>query len=74
MEGGETAGKEDFMLSFATQEMIGEKLQELRAEAGRLKVRAPRANQEERTYPPRVALHRGRSASREELALEPAGA
>ncbi len=62
------------MLSFATQEMIGHKLRELQAEAGRLKVKAPRANQEERASPPRVALYRGRSASLEELALEPANA
>jgi hypothetical protein len=59
------------MLSFATEEMIGYKLKELRAEAGRLRVNAPRANREERTSPPRVAVYRGRSASLEELAIEP---
>ncbi len=59
------------MLSFATEEMIGYKLQELQAEAGRLKVHAPRASREERTSPPRVVVYRGRSASLEELAIEP---
>jgi len=59
------------MLSFATEEMIGYKMQELQAEAGRLKVHVPRANREERTPPPRVAVYRGRSASLEELAIEP---
>ena len=59
------------MLSFATEEMIGYKLQELQAEAGRLKVHAPRASREERTPPPRVVVYRSRSASLEQLALEP---
>ena len=59
------------MLSFATEEMIGYKLQELQAEAGRLKVHAPRASREERTPPPRVAVYRARSASLEQLAIEP---
>ncbi len=59
------------MLSFATQEMIGYKLQELQAEAGRLKINAPRANREERTPPPRVVVHRCRAASLEQLAIEP---
>ncbi len=62
------------MLSFATKEMIEYKLQELQAEAGRLKINAPRANREERISPPRVAVYRGRSASLEELAIEPAPA
>ena len=59
------------MLSFATEEMIGYKLQELQAEAGRLKVHAPRASREERTPPPRVVVHRCRSTSLEQLAIEP---
>lgn len=58
------------MLSFVSEEMVGYKLQELQAEAGRLKVHAPRANREERTPPPRVVVYRSRSASLEELALE----
>ena len=60
-ERDESPGKEDLMLSFATEEMIGYKLQELQAEAGRLKVHAPRASREERTPPPRVVVHRGRA-------------
>ena len=59
------------MLSFATREMVAYKLQELQAEAGRLKINAPRANREERTSPPRVVVYRSRSASLEELAIEP---
>ncbi len=59
------------MLSFATEEMIGYKLQELQAEAVRLKVNAPRASREERTSPPRVVVYRGRSTSLEQLAIEP---
>ena len=59
------------MLSFATEEMVGYKLKELQAEAGRLKVNVPRANREEWASPPRVAVYRGRSASLEELAIEP---
>lgn len=59
------------MLSFATKEMIGYKLKELQAEAGRLKVNEPRANREERTSPPRFSVSRGRSASLEQLAIEP---
>jgi len=59
------------MLSFATEEMIGYKLQELQAEAGRLKVNAPRASREERTSPPRVVVHRGRSTTLQQLAIEP---
>jgi hypothetical protein len=51
--------------------MVGYKLQELLAEAGRLKVHAPRASREERTPPPRVVVHRGRLASLEQLAIEP---
>ena len=58
------------MLSFVTEEMIGYKLQELQAEAGRLKVNAPRASREERTPPPRVVVHRGRSTSLQQLAIE----
>ena len=59
------------MLSFAAEEMIGYKLKELKAEAGRLKINAPRANREERASPPRVVVCRSRSASLEELAIEP---
>jgi hypothetical protein len=59
------------MLSFATKEMIEYRLRELQAEAGRLKINAPRANREERTSPPRFAVSRGHSASLEELAIEP---
>ena len=59
------------MLSFATREMIGYKLKELQAEAGRLKVNVPRADRDERASPPRVAVYRGRSASFEQLAIEP---
>ncbi len=59
------------MLSYVTEEMVGYKLQELLAEAGRLKVHAPRASREERTPPPRVVVHRGRLASLEQLAIEP---
>ena len=59
------------MLSFATREMVAYKLQELQAEAGRLKINAPRANREERASPPRVVVCRSRSASLEELAIEP---
>jgi hypothetical protein len=62
------------MLSFATEEMVEYKLKELQTEAGRLKVNAPRANREERTSPPRVALYRSPAASLEELAIEPASA
>ncbi len=58
------------MLSYVTEEMVGYKLQELQAEAGRLKVHAPRASREERTPPPRVVVYRGRSASLEQLAIE----
>ncbi|HEY5625223.1 MAG TPA: hypothetical protein VIT93_01915 [Dehalococcoidia bacterium] len=61
------------MLSFATEEMIGYKLKELKAEAGRLRVSA-RAKREERTSPPRVAVYRSHSASLKELAIEPTGA
>ena len=60
------------MLSFATEEMVGYKLKELQAEAGRLRVNAPRASREERTSPPRVAVARGPSASLDQLAIEPA--
>jgi len=59
------------MLSFATIEMVEYKLQELQAEAGRLKVNVPRADREERTSPPRVAVYRSRSASLAQLAIEP---
>ena len=59
------------MLSYVTEEMVGYKLKELQAEAGRLKVHAPRASHEEWTPPPRVAVHRGRLASLEQLAIEP---
>ncbi len=70
MEGDESPGKEDWMLSFATEEMVGYRLKELRAEASRLKVNAPRANREERTSPPRVTVYRGRLASLQQLAIE----
>ncbi len=59
------------MLSFATNEMVEYKLKELQAEAGRLKVNVPRSTRKERTAPPRVAIYRSRSASLEELAIEP---
>ncbi len=59
------------MLSYVTEEMVGYKLKELQAEAGRLKVHAPRANREERTPPPRVVVYRSRLASLEQLAIEP---
>ncbi len=62
------------MLSFAPEETIGYKLQELQAEAGRLKVNVPRANREEWASPPRVGFYRGRSASLAELAIEPTSA
>ena len=58
------------MLSFVSEEMVGYKLQELRAEAGRLKVQAPRASREERTPPPRVVVYRSRFASLAQLAIE----
>ncbi len=59
------------MLSFATNEMVEYKLKELQAEAGRLKVNVPRSTRKERTSPPRVVVYRSRSASLEELAIEP---
>ncbi len=58
------------MLSYVTEEMVGYKLRELQADAGRLKIHAPRASHEERTPPPRVVVYRSRSASLEQLALE----
>ena len=58
------------MLSFVSEEMVGYKLQELRAEAGRLKIQAPRAHREERTPPPRVVVYRSRFASLAQLAIE----
>jgi hypothetical protein len=55
---------------FATQEMMKYRLRELKAEAARTRMKAPRASREERTPPPRVVLFRGRRTNMRQLAID----